>query len=195
MVKKKNEKWRTCVDFINLNKACPNDSFPLPWIDQLVDATASYQLLSFMDTYSGYNQILMYPSDEEHTSFITDLGLYYYRVMSFGLKNAEATYQRLVNKIFEALIGKTMEVYVNDMLVKSERMADHVSNLEETFEVLRNYRIKLNPFECAPEKIRALLDMRSPTQKKEVQSLNDQVATLSHFISKATDKCALSSTC
>ena len=96
LVKKPNGEWRTCVDFSDLNKACPKDSFPLPRIDQLVDATAGHELLSFMDAYSGYNQIPMLDRDEEHTSFITDRGLYCYKVMPFGLKNAGATYQRLV---------------------------------------------------------------------------------------------------
>ncbi|XP_074374144.1 uncharacterized protein LOC141714528 [Apium graveolens] len=94
LVKKPNGKWRTCVDFTDLNKACPKDSFPLPRIDQLVDATAGHALLSFIDAYSGYNQILMYELDQEHTSFITDRGLYCYIGMPFGLINAGATYQR-----------------------------------------------------------------------------------------------------
>ena len=133
LVKKKNGKWRTCIDFTDLNKACPKDSFPLPRIDQLVDATAGHQLLSFMDAYSGYNQIPMSPLDEEHTSFITDRGLYCYKVMPFGLKNAGATYQRLVNKMFEKQIGRSMEVYVDDMLVKSKQAESHVDDLAETF--------------------------------------------------------------
>ena len=120
LVKKKNEKWRTCVDFTNLNKACPKDSFSLPRINQLVDVTAGHQLLSFMDANSGYNHIPMKPKNEEHTSFVTNRGLYCYKVMPFGLKNAGATYQRLVNIMFEDLIGKTMEVYMDDMLVKSK---------------------------------------------------------------------------
>ncbi|CAL2277100.1 unnamed protein product [Prunus armeniaca] len=108
-----------CVDYTNLNRACPKDSFPLPRIDQLVDAIAGHALLSFMDAYSGYNQIFMHPNDQAHTSFIIDRGLYCYKVMPFGLKNAGATYQRLVNSLFAPLIGNTMEVYVDDMLVKS----------------------------------------------------------------------------
>lgn len=87
---------------------------------------AGHELLNFMDAYSGYNQIPMFPPDEEHTSFITDKGLYCYKAVPFGLKNAEATYQRLVNRIFINLIGKTMEVYVDDMLVKSRRSTDHL---------------------------------------------------------------------
>ena len=102
--------------FTNLNKACPKDSFPLPQIDQLVNAMVGHELLRFMEVYSGYNQILIYEPDEEHTSFITDRGLYCYKVMPFGLKNAGATYQRLVNRMFKDLIGKSMEVYVDDIL-------------------------------------------------------------------------------
>ena len=95
-VLKHNGKWRTCIDFTNLNKACPKDSFPLSRIDQLVDMTIGHELLSFMEAYSGYNQISMYEPDEEHTSFITDHGLYCYKAMSFSLKNAGVTYQRKV---------------------------------------------------------------------------------------------------
>ena len=100
MVKKANEKWRMCVDFMDLNKACPKNSYPLPRINTLVDSTARNQLLSFMDTFSGYNQIKMEEADQEKTSFVTSQGLFCYKVMPFGLKNAGATYQRLMNKMF-----------------------------------------------------------------------------------------------
>ena len=100
MVKKANSKWRMCVDFTNLNKACPKDSYPLPRIDQLVDSTAGYKLLSFMDAFFGYNQIKMDKADQEKTSFVTSQGLFCYKAMPFGLKNAGATYQRLVNHMF-----------------------------------------------------------------------------------------------
>ena len=89
-----------CVDFTNLNKACPKDSYPLPRIDQLMDSIVGHQLLSFMDTFLGYNRILMDEADQEKTSFITSQGLFCYKVMPFGLKNARATYQRLVNHMF-----------------------------------------------------------------------------------------------
>ena len=92
MVKKPNGKWRICIDYTDLNKACPKDSFPIPRIDQLVDATVGYKLLSFMDAYSGYNQIRMSPDDEDKTTFTIDHGLYCYKVMPFGLKNARVTY-------------------------------------------------------------------------------------------------------
>ena len=107
LVKKANGKWRMCVDFTDLNKACPKDSFPLPRIDQLVDSTIGHTLLSFMDTFSGYNQIRMADKDHEKTAFITSQGLYCYKVMAFGLKNAGATYQRLVNKMFSKQMAGT----------------------------------------------------------------------------------------
>ena len=89
-----------CMDFTGLNKACPKDSYPLPRVDVLVDSTARHQLLSFMDTFSGYNQIRMHEADQEKTLFVTSQGLLSYKVMSFGLKNASTTYQRLMNKMF-----------------------------------------------------------------------------------------------
>ena len=89
-----------CVDFTDLNKACPKDSYPLPRIDQLMDSIVGHQLLSFMDAFLGYNRILMDEADQEKTSFITSQGLFCYKVMPFGLKNAGATYQRLVNHMF-----------------------------------------------------------------------------------------------
>ena len=100
MVKKANGKWRICVDFTNLNKACPKDSYPLPRIDQLVNSTTRHQLLSFIDAFSGYNPIKMDEANLEKTSFITSQGLFCYKVMPFGLKNVGATYQRLVNHMF-----------------------------------------------------------------------------------------------
>ena len=92
MVKKAIGKWRICVDFTDLNKECPKDSYPLPRVNVLVNSTAQHQLLSFMDAFSGYNQIRMDEADQEKTSFVTNQGLFYYKVMSFGLKNAGATY-------------------------------------------------------------------------------------------------------
>ena len=111
--------WRMCVDYTSLNRACPKDSFPLPRIDLVVDATAGHELLSFLDAYSGYNQIPMYELDEESTAFITDRGLYCYRVMPFGLKNAGATYQMMMESVFKKQLGKMIEVYIDDMVVKS----------------------------------------------------------------------------
>lgn len=113
------------------------DNFSLSKIDLIVDATSKHELLSFMDAFSGYHQIKMHPPNIENTSFIIERGLYCYKVISFELKNAGATYQRLVNKIFKEMIVKTIEVYIDDMLVKSLRTTDHIAHLEETFGILR----------------------------------------------------------
>ena len=129
MVKKANGKLRMCVDFTDSNKACLKDSYPLPRIDQLVDSTAGHKLLSFMDAFSSYNKIRMDEEDQEKTSFVTSQGLFCYKVMPFGLKNVGATYQRLVNHMFCPRIGRNVEVYVDDMLVKSLDEEKHLDNL------------------------------------------------------------------
>ncbi|CAL2260621.1 unnamed protein product [Prunus armeniaca] len=148
MVRKTEDKWWMCVDFTYLNKACPKDSFPLPRINQLVDATTRHELLSFMDAYSGYNQIRMHLAVQESTSFITDRGTYFYQVMLFGLKNAGATYQRLVNHMFADQIDKSMEVYVDNMMVKSIRADQHIADLSVAFAILQSHDTKLNPAKC-----------------------------------------------
>ena len=128
LVKKANNKWRLCIDFIAINRACPKDSFPLPRIEMIVDATACHELLSFMDIFSGYNQIRMDPSDQEKTSFVTRKGTYCYQVMPFRLKNTGATYQRIVNRMFQKQISTSMEVYIDDMLVKSVKAELHIAH-------------------------------------------------------------------
>ncbi|KAM1666903.1 hypothetical protein ACFX15_045254 [Malus domestica] len=164
-----------------------------------------------MDAYSGYNQILMNHPDQEHIAFTTDRGLYCYKAMLFGLKNAGTIYQRLVNSMFVKQIGKSMEVYVDDMLVKSKHVDQHITNLSETFTILKRYRMRLNPNKCAfgvgsgkflgftisqrgieanPEKIKAILDMKEPVTSKDIQSLTGEVTALTRFISKATNRCA-----
>ena len=148
-----------------------------------------YKLLSFMDAFSGYNQIRMDEIDQEKTSFITSQGLFCYKVMPFGLKNVGATYQRLVNQMFHPQIGRNVEVYVDDMLVKSLDEEKHLDDLQETFDTLRRYNMKLNPSKCAfgvssgkflgfmvshrgieenPNKIQVILDMEPPRNIKEV---------------------------
>ncbi|XP_014500457.1 uncharacterized protein LOC106761415 [Vigna radiata var. radiata] len=193
MVKKANGQWRMCVDFTDFNKACPKDSYPLPNIDRLVDGASGNTVLSFLDAYSGYNQIPMYAPDREKTTFITEQANYCYEVMLFGLKNAGATYQRLMDKVFHNQIGCCME---------------HLKDLEEVFQQLRHYNMRLNPNKCTfgvsagkflgfmltyrgieanPEKCRTILEMKSPTKLKDVQCLVGRLTVLSRFIPRLYD--------
>nr|KYP60269.1 Transposon Ty3-I Gag-Pol polyprotein [Cajanus cajan] len=209
LVKKSSGKWRMCVDYTNLNKACPKDSYPLPSIDKLVDGASRHALLSFLDAYSGYNQIMMYPPDEVHTSFITDHANFCYRLMSFGLKNAGATYQRLMDKVFHQQIGQNMEVYVDDMVVKTTSAEDHVADLAEVFSQIKRHNMRLNPEKCVfgvqggkflgfmitsrgieanPEKCKAIIQMQSPQTVKKVQHLARRLVSLSRFIPRLTEK-------
>ena len=148
-MRKANKKWWICIDYINLNEVCPKDSFSLSKIDQLIDATSGHRFFSFMDAFAGYNQIQMTSKDEEHTVFTINKGIYCYKVMLFSLKNAGATYQRLINKVFKIQIGRNMKVYVDDMLIKSVETFDHIQNLEEALDTLRQYWMKLNLTKCA----------------------------------------------
>jgi hypothetical protein len=148
MVKKVNGKWRMCIDYTDLNKACPKDPFPLPCIDKLLDKSAGYKYLSFLDAYSGYNQIPMAPEDQDKTSFIIDLGVFCYNVMLFGLKNAGATYQRMMDKVFAEMRGREVEVYIDDMIVKTKDNEDPSKDLESVFQRLRQYNLRLNPLKC-----------------------------------------------
>jgi len=131
LVKKSIGKWRMCVDFTDLNKACPKDSYPLPSIDALVDSASGCKLLSFLDAFSGYNQIKMHLMDEERTAFMTERLCYCYKVMPFGLKNAGATYQRLMDKVLVPMLGRNVQAYVDDMVVTSLEKSRNVTDLEE----------------------------------------------------------------
>ena len=143
-VPKKDGKVRVYVNFCVLNKASPKDDFPLPHIDMLVDSTAGHLMLSFMDGFSGYNQIMMALEDMEKTSFIIEWGTYCYQVMPFGLKNVGATYQRAATTLFHDMMHRDVEVYVEDMIVKSRDRANHLATLER----IRHFRLRLNPKKC-----------------------------------------------
>ena len=152
----------------------------------------------------------MDPNDQENTSFITGQGTYCYHVMPFGLKNAGATYQRLANRMFQKQIGTSMEVYIDDMLVILVKAELHIAHLVESFQVLKNYNMKLNPTKCAfgvsaekflgfmvnsrgieenPDKIKVMLDMHPPSNTKEIQHLTGRIVALSFFVSRSNDKC------
>ena len=128
-VPKKDGKVKVCVDFRDLNKASPKDDFPLPHIDMLVDNITGHSMLSFMDGFSRYNQIMMAPEDMEKTSFIIEWGTYCYQVMPFGLKNVGATYQRVTTTLFHEMMHRDVEVYVDDIIVKYRDRADHSAAL------------------------------------------------------------------
>ena len=149
VVKKKSRKWRVCVDFTNLNKACPKDPFPMPWIDQLVDATAGHPWMSFLDAFQGYHQIPLALEDQEKTAFVTPTGNYHYKVMPFDLKNAGSTYQRMMMRMFEPQLGKSIEIYIDDMVVKSKVVSEHLGDLGSTFNVLRKHKLRLNASKCS----------------------------------------------
>ncbi|RVW70030.1 Retrovirus-related Pol polyprotein from transposon 17.6 [Vitis vinifera] len=166
-------------------------------------------MLSFLDAFSGYHQIPMSPDDEEKTAFITPHGLYCYKAMSFELKNVGATYQRLMTKIFKPLVGRTVEVYIDDIVVKSKTREEHVLHLQEVFHLLRKYGMKLNPSKCAfgvsagqflgfmvsqrgievsPNQVKAVMDTPPPKNKKELQRLTGKLVALGRFITRFTDE-------
>jgi len=124
-----------CVDYTDLNKHCPKDSFPLPHIDQVVDSTAGC-VLSFLDFYSRYHQISLKESDQEKTSFITPFGAYCYNTNTFGLKNTGATYQKAIQKCLQGQIGRNAEAYVDDVVVKTKCSDQFITDISETFENL-----------------------------------------------------------
>ena len=169
---------------------CPKDDFPFPHIDVLVDNTARSALMSFMDIFLGYNQIKLAPDDITKTTFITEWGIYCYTVMAFGLKNARVTYQRMATFLLHDMMHNEVEVYVDDMIVKSKDRGSHAINLRKFFERIKEYRLRLNPQKCTfgvtagkllgflvsnrgikidPSKVKAILEMPPPKSEKEIR--------------------------
>jgi hypothetical protein len=177
LVKKKNGKWRMCVDYTSLNKACPKVPFPLPRIDQIVDSTAGCEPLCFLHTYSGYHQIKMKESVQLATSFITPFGMYCYVTMSFGLRNAGATYQRCLQHVFEDHIGRTVEAYVDDIVVKTRKADDLVGDLSIVFGCLRANGVKLNPEKCVFGVPRGML-LGYIVSQRGIEANHEKVAAL-----------------
>jgi hypothetical protein len=198
-----------CIDYTSLNKACPKDEYPLPCICQIVDSMASCGLLSFLDAYSGYHQISLAVDDEEKIAFITPFGIFCYTKMAFGLKNGGATYQKCVHTILESQIGRNIEAYIDDIVVKSRQRGDLLSDLEETFGNLRKFRMMLNPKKCVfgvssgkllgymvssrgidanLKKVEAIDKLQPPRTRKEIQKLAGMMAALSRFISKLGER-------
>ena len=141
VVKKKSGKWPVCMDSTDLNKACPKDPFPMPQINQLVDATVGHPWMSFLDAFQGYHQIPLALSDQEKTTFVTPTGNYHYKVMPFDLKNAGATYKRMMTKMFEPQLGKNIKIYIENIVVKSKLESEHINDLGNIFEILRRHKL------------------------------------------------------
>nr|GEV29452.1 reverse transcriptase domain-containing protein [Tanacetum cinerariifolium] len=191
--------WRMCVDFKDLNKACPKDGYPLPKIDWKVESLCEFPFKCFLEAYKGHHQIQMAKEDEEKIAFITSQGIFFYTKMPLGLRNMGATYQRLVDKAFHKQIGRNLEVYVDDLVMKSRREDEIVRDIEETFKIPREINMKLNPKKCIfgveegmflgykvntkglkvfLDKVDAVLSLSSPKCLKDVQKLNGKLASL-----------------
>ncbi|GJT95357.1 reverse transcriptase domain-containing protein [Tanacetum coccineum] len=185
------------------------DGYPLSEIDWKVESLCGYPFKCFLDAYKGYHKIKMANEDEEKTAFITSQGIFCYTKMPFGLKNAGATYQRLVDRAFQKQIGRNLEVYVDDLVIKSHTEEEIIRDIEETFKTLRQINMKLNPKKCTfgmqegmflgykvnaeglkvcPDKADAVLSLPSPGCLKDVQKLNGKLASLNRFLSKSAEK-------
>ncbi|CAL8135842.1 unnamed protein product [Prunus armeniaca] len=208
---KKTGALRVCTDYRNLNLTTPKDEYPMPVSDLLVDGAAKRELFSFMDGHAGYNQIFIVEEDVQRTAFRcpSAIGTYEWVVMPFGLKNSGATYQRAMNLIFHDLIGRTVEVYIDDIVVKSPSKADHVGHLRQAFNCMRAHGLKTNPKKCAfgvtagnflgflvhqrgievdKSKATAIMTAPPPRTKKELQSFLSKVNFLRRFISNLAGK-------
>jgi hypothetical protein len=209
MVQKKSGKWRMCIDFTSLNKACPKDKFPLPRIDKIVDSAAGCEVMSLLDCFSGYHQIYMKEEDKTSTSFITPFGMYCFIRMPEGLKNAGSTFSRLTKKVLENHVGRNIFTYVDDIVVASKSKEDQLADLAETFTNMCDARLRLNPEKCVfgvrqgkilgylishrgikanPTKIQAIINMAPPQSTKDVQLLTGRLAALNRFISKSAER-------
>ena len=199
-----------CVDFTDLNKACPKDPFPMPKIDQLVDAIVGHPRMSFLIAFQVYHQIPLALDDQEKTIFVTPIGNYQYKVMPFGLKNVGSPCQRMMTSMFESLLGKNIEIYIDDMVVKSKLVLEHLGDLRVIFETLRSYKLRLNASKCSfgvglgkflgymvthkgievnPDQIKTINNLRTPWNPKEMQKLTGMAAALNMFISRLADRC------
>lgn len=202
-IAKKNGTIRIYVDFSDINNAYPKDNFLLPFIDQIIDRTARFEVISLMDGFSGYNQIQISPEDYYKTAFAMPWGTFAYKAMPFGLKNVGATYQRAMHFIFHDLINNTLEVFMDDMMGLLRTRAYHPSDLCAIFTRCRKYHVSLNPLKCVfavtsgkllgflmsqqgiqidPKKVKAILDMPPPRTQRQIESFLGRLGFLRHFL-------------
>jgi hypothetical protein len=202
MVQKKNGKWRMCIDFTNLNKACPR-------INKIIDSVAGYEVMSLLDCFSGYHQIYMKEEDKANTSFITPFGTYCFVRMPEGLKNAGSTFSWLTKRILEDQMGYNVFTYVDYIVVASKNKEDHLDDLAETFANMREPRLRLNPKKCIfgvrqgkilgylvshrgieanSSKIQAIKDMAPHQSTKDIHQLTGRLAALNRFISRPAER-------
>lgn len=203
-ISKPDKSIRVCIDFRDLNKACPKDNFSLPNIDIIVDLTTGHEILSLMDRFSHYNQIKITPEDQEKTAFTCPLGTYCWNIMPFGLNNVGATYQRAMTTIFHDMMHTIMEDYVDDILAKSRTRKIHLQVLDKIFTKMEKYNVRLNPKKCAfgvtsqkllgciistkgievdLEKVKAIMEMPSRKKISQLRSLQGQLQYIRRFIS------------
>ncbi|XP_022861476.1 uncharacterized protein LOC111381861 [Olea europaea var. sylvestris] len=170
-----------------MHQSCPKDDFSLSITELMVDATTGYKVLSFIDRFFRYNQIQINPKDEELTSFCTLKGIYCYKVMPFGLKNAGTTYQRAMQKIFDDMLYKIVECYVDDLVVKTKRRGDHLQDLRDVFKRLQRHQLKMNSLKYAFSiTSKKFLE---PRNVRELKSLQGKFAYIQRFISNITGRC------
>ena len=206
----KNGKWKVCVDFTDFNRACLKDPFPMPKIDQLVDVIYGHPRMSFLDAFQGYIQIVLATENQEKTTFISSDANYHNIMMPFGLKNVGATYQQMMTRMFRDMIRRTVEVYIDDMVVKSKLEARHIKDIRRVFEVLRQHKLCLNTDKCAfgvgaskflgylitnremevnPDQIEVIKSLKPPSNPKVVQVLIGMLTALNQFIFRFADHC------
>ncbi|GKD82204.1 reverse transcriptase domain-containing protein [Tanacetum coccineum] len=182
LVKKPENSWRMCIDFKDLNKAYPKDLYPLPEIDWKIESLMGFEYKCFLDAYKGYHQIQMVKKDEEKTEFHTDEGVFCYTKMLFGLKKARATYQRLVDTVFEGQMGRNLEAYVDNMVIKSKTELEMIKDVEETLLTLKKESEEIQ------KKTKTVVNIPSPSNLKQMKWLSGKLSALNRFLSKATER-------
>jgi hypothetical protein len=151
MVQKKSGKWRMCIDFTSLNKACPKDNFPLPRIDKIVDSAAGCKVMSLLDCFFGYHQIYMKEEDKASTNFITPFDTYCFIRMPEGLKNAGSTFSRLTKTVLESQVGQNIFTYVDDIVVASKNKEDHLPTLQRRSQICGTHDFASTPRSASSE--------------------------------------------